>query len=291
MSTNDHEDLSNALEVLVDRQPPAGDAPVAELVRRGRLRKRQRAAVMTGGVAAVVAVAMAGAFVVGAEGSPTAGGIGPAAAASGSAKPSSTPSDKASGSPSGKPSSSGSPSGKPTSSGSPSGKPSDAPTAGAPVPDLLAERIPVGYRILTTWKDPGPRPGSGQSWRLGAGHTITNGSRTGNIRIELTQLVGVPSGSTNYTPTADCGSMPDCTVTQRPDGSVLIVQLPAAAAGMQDWKALLYGTDGSLVTASSGTVPGPGDGTDLYPGPPVLDGEQLKALALDPVWQGIIKQH
>ncbi|MEV7123562.1 hypothetical protein [Kitasatospora griseola] len=293
MSINENEDLTQALEVLVDRQPPAGPPPTAELLRRGRLGRRRRAAVMTGGVAAVAAVAMAGAFAAGiGGGSPTASGLGPAAGSSG--KPTSTTS------PSGKPTSTSSPSGKPTSTGSPStdptnsspsGKPSDAPTAGPLVPEMLAERVPAGYRILATWKDPGPKPGSGKPWRIGVAHTITNGPRTGTIRIELTQVVGVPSGSTDYKPTADCGTAPACTVTHRPDGSLLMVTLPAAAAGLQDWQATLYGTDGSMVTASSSTVPAPGGGTDLYSGPPILNGEQLTALALDPVWQGVIKKH
>ncbi|MFD5563784.1 hypothetical protein [Kitasatospora griseola] len=292
MSINENEDLTQALEVLVDRQSPAGPPPTAELLRRGRLGRRRRAAVVTGGVAAVAAVAMAGAFAVGIGGGSPTVGIGPAASASGSAKPSGTPSGKPSGTPSGKPS--GTPSGKPSTdptNSSPSGKPSDAPTAGAPVPDLLAERVPAGYRILATWKDPGPKPGSGKPWRIGVAHTITNGPRTGTIRIELTQVAGVPSGSTDYKPTADCGTAPACTVTHRPDGSLLMVTLPAAAAGLQDWQATLYSTDGSVVTASSSTVPAPGGATDPYSGPPVLNGEQLTALALDPVWQGVIKQH
>ncbi|MFJ5922513.1 hypothetical protein ACIQF6_07850 [Kitasatospora sp. NPDC092948] len=292
MSTNEHEDLSYAMEVLADRQPPPGRPPTAELVRRGRLRKRRRAAVMTGGVAAVAAVAMAGAFVVGGSGSPAVSGIGPAAGASGSTTPTELPSSRPTntGLPSTRPTNTSSPSSKPTDTGSPSSKPSGAPTADLPLANLLEARLPAGYHIVSTWNQPATKPGD--PWRAGAGHTITNGSRTGNMRIELTQVTGVRSGSTDYKPTADCGSVPNCTVTQRPDGSVLMVVLPPAApGGLQDWKALLYGTDGTLVTASSGTVPGPGEGSDIYPGPPVLNGDQLTALALDPVWQGIIHQH
>ncbi|MFJ8442480.1 hypothetical protein [Kitasatospora griseola] len=273
MSTNDHEDLTYAMEELADRQAPAGPPPTAELVRRGRLRKRQRAAVLTGGVAAVAAVAMAGAFVVGGgSGSPTATGIGPAAAASGTGTPT------------------GSPSGKPTSTSSPI-KPSDTHTAGPPIASLLAERLPAGFKILNSWDYPGAKPGSGL-WLVGAAHNISNGSQSGSMRLELTQLRDVPAGSTNYKPTADCGPALNCTVTHRPDGSVLIVSLPPkAAGGEQDWSASLYGTDGGLVTASSGNIAGPGQGGGVYGGGAVLTGEQLTALALDPVWQGIIQKH
>jgi len=302
MSTNEHEDLSHAMEVLADRQPPAGPPPTAELLHRGRLHKRRRAAVMTGGVAAVAAIAVAGAFAVGGTGgtggSPTAGGIGPAASASGSAAPTDLPSTRPTdtGSPSTRPTDTGSPSTRPdmsspstnpTNSDSPA-KPSDA--AAPPLANLLEARLPAGYHIVKTWNESPTAPG--KPWRAGAAHTITNGSRTGNMRIELGRVAGVPSGTTDYKPIADCGTMSNCTITHRPDGSVLMVMLPSAApGGLQDWRALLYGTDGGMVTASSGTVPGPGEGTEIYPGPPVLNGEQLTALALDPVWQGIIHQH
>ncbi|KIQ62884.1 hypothetical protein TR51_28735 [Kitasatospora griseola] len=290
MSINENEDLTQALEVLADRQPPAGPPPTAELLRRGRLGRRRRAAVMTGGVAAVAAVAMAGAFAVGiGGGSPTASGLGPAAGASG--KPTSTSS------PSGKPTNTSSPSTDPTSTGSPA-KPADLPTAGPLKPDMLEERIPAGYHVISTWKDQHPLPGGqGQEWRVGTGHSITNGSRTGDVRIELAQVAGVPRGTTGYQPTATCGAAPDCTVTHRPDGSVLIVDLPPVVNGFEGWKATLYGTDGGMVTAASGSVtatsvfPDPRAVEDRPPVPPVLTVDQLTALALDPIWQTVLKQY
>ncbi|OKJ16823.1 hypothetical protein [Kitasatospora sp. CB01950] len=266
MSTTDHEDLSHALEVLADGQAPAGPAPVADLLRRGRRSKRRRAATMTGAVAAIIAVAVAGGAVLTAG--PTSTVAGPAAAPSGGG--SSKPSDGASSKP---------------------GSPGSVPN----VAELLAARIPAGYRIENTWNDPGPQPlPSGmpgptdgvrqQAFRVGALHSITNGTRSGNIRIEVGQVIGVPRHSTGYKPHATCGNVPKCAVENRPDGSQLYTYLPDAAAGLQDWRVTLYRTDGSMITASSNTIANQGD--KLYPSP-LLDGDQLTALALDPVWQHV----
>ncbi|MFD8596082.1 hypothetical protein ACFV1L_13860 [Kitasatospora sp. NPDC059646] len=260
MSTTDHEDLSHALAVLADRQAPDGPAPVADLLRRGRRSRRGRAAALTG-AAAVVAAALAG--VAALPAGPTSTGIGPAAAASGGG------------------------SAGPTGGASPG--PGD-PDSGPDVAELLAARIPAGYRIEKTWTDPGPQPVPSptagyraQAFRVGALHGITNGTRSGDIRIEVGQVPGVPRHSKDFKPHANCADTPRCWVENRPDGSQLYKVLPEVATGNQTWQVTLFRTDGSMIVASSSIFLGQEDRLRT----PVLDGDRLTALALDPVWQQV----
>ncbi len=224
--------------------------------------------------------------------------VGPAAAAAsdlpsdkptGSAKPSGTPSGKPSGSPSGKPS--GTPSGKP--SGTPSTKTSNSPVLNPTVEDLLAARNPAGYRIVNRYNDPDPTPGSGLRYRVATTEFLAQEGdwpdpnhppRTGDLGIEITHVKGMAPGTT-YQPNPDCEGTPNCTITHRPDGSVLMVKLPPAAGDLYTWQATLYGTDGSIVSATEDNSPMMGQNPVLLP---LLDGDRLTALVLDPVWKQVV---
>ncbi|MFI9783174.1 hypothetical protein ACIHEI_06620 [Kitasatospora sp. NPDC051984] len=297
MSTNDHEDLSHALEVLADRQLPPGSAPTADLLRRGRRSKRLRAATVTGTAVAVGALAM-GTLFIGGPGATTTG-IGPAAAAASgpeaSSKPSSTPSgsSKPSGEPSTKPSGSAKPSGTPSEvskpSGTPSTKTSNSPVLDPRVKELLTARIPAGYRIANSYDDPDPAPGSGVRYRVATTMLLVDDAKSPvegtDIRLEISHMPGMAPGTT-YQPNPTCDGASNCTVTQRPDGSVLMVKLPPAAGDFYRWSAALYRTDGNIVTASANNSP-------MMGGPivqPAFNGDQLTTLVLDPVWSNVIDQ-
>ncbi|MFD8482390.1 hypothetical protein [Kitasatospora sp. NPDC059673] len=306
MSTNEHEDLSQALEVLADRQLPPGSAPTADLLRRGRRSKRLRAATVSGTAVVVGAVAMGALFIGGPAA--TSSGIGPAAAAASgpeaSGKPSGTPSgkptesSKPSSQPSGKPTESSKPSSQPSTkpsgsskpSGTPSTKTSNSPVLNPRVQELLAARNPAGYRIASSYDDPDPEPGSGVRYRVATTETLvndaTNPVRVGDLRIEITHVKEMAPGTT-YQPNPSCDATSNCTITHRPDGSVLMVKLPPAAGGIYWWQATLYRTDGSLVTAISNNSPMAPDGPI---DPPALNGDQLTTLVLDPVWSHVIDQ-
>ncbi|MGW4379296.1 hypothetical protein [Kitasatospora sp. NPDC004531] len=290
MSTDEHEELSHALEELADRQPPPGSAPTADLLRRGRRRRLVRSAAMTGTAVAVAAVALGGLF----AGTPvdTAAGIGPAAGATVSDKP--TGSAKPSGTPSTKPTGSAKPSGTPTGkdqpkpSGTPSTKTSNSPVLNPRVEELLAARRPAGYRLTNAFSDPDPEPGSGVRYRVVATEGLFRDSdrRGGDISMAITHVQGMPQGAT-YQPNPSCGGASNCTVTHRPDGSVLMVTLSPAVHDIFWWEATLYRTDGSLITARERNSPEMGEDPVF---PPILDGDQLAALALDPVWTQVVDQ-
>lgn len=258
MNSTENEEMSRALRELADRQP-GGPAPVTELLHRGRRRKRLRAVAVTGSAAAVVAVALAGAAV-----------LVPHASNNTQAGPASSASVTASA----------------TASAASSPSPTrTVPATSAGVAEALKSWVPSGYRITDTWLEPGMPslpPNLPPIARIGALHTVTDGGRTGNIRIEITRSMSRSNPSAHPQPT--CGTVPNCSVSTRPDGSVLLVELPpAAAGGEQIWQATLYAAGGTMITASSGNVSTTGVDRAL----PLLDGEHLTALALDPVWRQV----
>ncbi|MFD7733566.1 hypothetical protein ACFV6F_24695, partial [Kitasatospora phosalacinea] len=144
--------------------------------------------------------------------------------------------------------------------------------------ELLGKQLTEEQKKRVT--EQGGLPGRLRSAQVGAGYTIVKGSKTGTVQLTVDR--GQAGASRRAPATCD---IQGCSVTQQPDGSTLVLQLPpAAVGGEQVWQATLYRTDGSMIVAESGLVPLPGHGHELYAGPPALDGQQLTALVLDPVW-------
>ncbi|MFC8716087.1 hypothetical protein [Kitasatospora sp. NPDC057198] len=274
MNDTEHQEMSRALRDLVDSQDPAGPAPVAELLHRGRRRRGLRTTAVTGSVAAVAAIAVFGGIALSGGSAETA--VGPAGQGTASASVSVSASASAT-------------------SGSAA---KQGPTTGAEVAALLKSRFPAGYQAVGEPFLVNPRtdepsfavnPDLPEETRkqltkslrgndsIGAGYTIANGSKTGTVQITISH------GTAGRAP-AGC-TVPYCSVIKQPDGSILLLTLPSYGPEVpQVWQALLYRTDGTMVTAESGTLPLPGHGQELYAGPPALDGQMLTALALDPVW-------
>ncbi|MDR3034493.1 MAG: hypothetical protein LBV78_15490 [Kitasatospora sp.] len=277
MNDTEDQEVSRALRDLADRHGPAGPAPVAELLHRGRRRRGLRLAAVTGSVAAVAAVAVLGATALGGGTSPTATAVGPAdggaASAPASASASASPSATRTG-----------------------------PTTAEEIAELLKSRLPAGYHpdgdptLLDSRKQSaadeelrklaeqqGGTPAAGRTARdmIGAGYTVTNGTKTGTVQITVMKGAAPTEPRTSDS----CNKRPDCSVTKRPDGSTVMLYLPKMPPDLpQVWEADLYRPDGLQVLAQSGNVPLPGHGQDLYTGPPPMTGEALTALALDPVW-------
>ncbi|MFE1319634.1 hypothetical protein [Kitasatospora phosalacinea] len=290
MNDTEHQEMSRALRDLADRHGPAGPAPVTELMHRGRRRRGLRTAAVTGSAAAVAAVAVFGGLAL--SGGPTATVAGPAGTGAASASTSASSAASAS------------------ASVTPGGAVQLGPTSGAEVAALLKSRFPQGYQAdgepflvedkgidrelldmqLTEEQkkqlaEQGGLPdrlkdGVRLGGQVGAGYTIVKGSKTGTVQLTISRG---QDGASHRAP-AKCVTA-GCHLTEEPDGSTLVLDLPAAAAsGEQVWQATLYRSDGSMIVAQSGVVPLPGHGHDLYPGPPALDGQQLTTLVLDPVW-------
>jgi hypothetical protein len=117
-----------------------------------------------------------------------------------------------------------------------------------------------------------------------AAYTVTDGTATGGVEVTVNRLA---AGALP----ADAGGceagITGCTSVTQPDGARLTIHRPARApGGEQLWDAYLRRPDGTMVTVSAGNIPGPGTGlTEPYPNGPLLTGDQLGALALDPVWR------
>ncbi|KQV18729.1 MULTISPECIES: hypothetical protein [unclassified Kitasatospora] len=248
--TEDDERISRALQDLTIRQVPTGPVPLAQLLHRGRRARRLRTLTGTatgaGGLALVCAVTLA--LVPG----PTPQAPPPLSAARSA---STTPS-------------------------------AETPTATPPVstPDrlleLLKSKLPTGLQLSNPWKL--DRTSGFPIKQQAAAYTISNSTGTGTVRIDVSRATPSPNGKVRP---QDC-SIPGCTVTAQPDGSVLTLYLPPrAVGGEQDWRATLQRPDGTTVLAGAGNIPGPGsDRREPYPNPPLLTGAQLSALALDPAW-------
>ncbi|MFJ5883315.1 hypothetical protein [Kitasatospora cineracea] len=275
MNDTEDQEVSRALRDLADRHGPAGPAPVAELLHRGRRRRGLRLAAVTGSVAAVAVVAVFGATALGGGASPTTTAVGPADGGTASVS-ASVPA-------------------------SPSATRSEQVTAGQ-LAKLLKSRLPAGYHpdgdptlignggvgssdeeLQKLAEQHSQAPVAGRTMRdeIGAGYTVTNGTKTGTVQIT------VMSGPAPAEPlTSDlCNKRPDCSVSKQPDGSTVVLYLPKMPPDLpQVWQADLYRPDGVQVLAESGNVPLAGHGQDLYAGPPPMTGEALTALVLDPVW-------
>ncbi|MEU5389482.1 hypothetical protein ACFVT9_22290 [Kitasatospora cineracea] len=279
MNDTEDQEVSRALRDLADRHGPAGPAPVAELLHRGRRRRGLRLAAVTGSVAAVAAVAVLGATALGGGASPTTTAAGPAGGGTASASTSASASASAS-----------------------SGATRTGQVTAGQLAELLKSRLPAGYHpdgdptlignggvgssdeeLQKLAEQHSRAPVAGRTVRdeIGAGYTVTNGTKTGTVQIT------VMSGPAPAEPlTSDlCNKRPDCSVTKQPDGSTVMLYLPKMPPDLpQVWQADLYRPDGVQVLAESGNVPLPGHGQDLYAGPPPMTGEALTALVLDPVW-------
>ncbi|TQF06026.1 hypothetical protein E6W39_32175 [Kitasatospora acidiphila] len=116
-----------------------------------------------------------------------------------------------------------------------------------------------------------------------AGYTVVDSKGSGGVEITVThQRADLNSADMLCSP-----AWTNCTRTAQPDGSYLRLDLPPkAVGGEQLWAVQLQRPDGIVVTASSSDLPGPG--APMSPDPtrdaPVLTADQLKAIALDPVW-------
>ncbi|MFG2824302.1 hypothetical protein ACGFX4_33340 [Kitasatospora sp. NPDC048365] len=259
--TEDDERIAHALHDLADRRTttdapgplgsvgsvgPVGPVPVAELLRRGRRSRRLRTLTRTVTAAGAVALACTTGIALAPGGATTPTPAPPAAHSTSAPAPA-------------------------TSSPSPTATPATADQA----LDLLRSKLPGTLRLSLPWTAGPPPKGLPGAYRIAAAYTVTDGSRTGSVRIEIARAA--PR-------TADPCPIPDCTVTALPDGSQLTVYLPTVG-DLQDWRAELRRPDGTFITASAGNIPGPGDKRrDPYPNSPLLDGAQLTALAQDPVW-------
>ncbi|MEV4560579.1 hypothetical protein AB0K51_26785 [Kitasatospora sp. NPDC049285] len=253
--TTDDERLPRALRDLADRHPGGGPAPVAELLSRGRRARRLRTLTATATASCAVAVLAATTLVL----APSGPAAAPVAPSTGSASAS-------------------------ASSGSPTPSPSPTPTAltAAQLLEMLRAKLPPSLRLSEPWTHgPGPN-GLGASTgptaiSVAAAFTVTDGAHTGTAEIEISHVA--PG---NRPDTCDIAF---CTVTPQPGGGSLTVYLPDYPGVPQVWRATLRRPDGTLITASAGNVPGAVSASmELYPNPPLLDGPQLTALALDPAW-------
>ncbi|MFE2351541.1 hypothetical protein [Kitasatospora cineracea] len=283
MNDTEDQEVSRALRDLADRHGPAGPAPVAELLHRGRRRRGLRLAAVTGSVAAVAAVAVLGATALGGGASPTTTVAGPAGGGTASASTSASASASAS-----------------------SGATRTGQVTAEEIAELLKSRLPAGYHpdgdptlidsrkqgtgdeeLKKLAEQQGRTPAAGRAVldTIGAGYTVTNGTRTGTVQISIVRGSGAAASSGASLPSNLCGERPDCSVTKQPDGSTVVLYLPKMPPDLpQVWQADLYRTDGTRIEAGSGNVPLPGRGQDLYAGPPPMTGEALTALVLDPVW-------
>ncbi|WP_457031201.1 hypothetical protein [Kitasatospora sp. P5_F3] len=248
--TEDDERISRALQELTIRQVPTGPVPLAELLHRGRRARRLRTLTGTaagaGGLALVCTVTLA--LVPGT----TAQAPPPLSAAR------STPATPAT---------------------SPAVTPPVS-TGADRLLELLRSKLPTGLQLSNPLKL--DRTSGFPSKQQAAAYTISNSTGTGTLRIDVSRTTPSPNGKVRP---QDC-SIPGCTVTAQPDGSVLTLYLPPrAVGGEQDWRATLQRPDGTTVLAGAGNIPGPGsDRREPYPNPPLLTGAQLSALALDPAW-------
>ncbi|MER5642549.1 hypothetical protein ABT095_37140 [Kitasatospora sp. NPDC002227] len=245
--TEPDEALRDALILLADRQSEPGPVPVAALLHRGRRTRRRRA--LGASAAAVCAVALIGAGAVATK--PDGPDPRPAAGTV-----SSTP----------------------------------EPDVHFPVPAdarqllaLLPTKLPASFRYENHPMKVDADPHDPRGRRAMGAYTIKDGSRTGTVGIEVVRAAvpqKVPPRPAQCTPS-------DCTFTQQPDGGALMVLLGGKQAdGAQQWLATLIRPDGTTVTASTGNVPLVGsDPHTPYPNGPLLDGAQLTALVLDPLWQ------
>lgn len=260
--TEDDERIAHALHDLADRRTttdavgplgalgalgplgPVGPVPVAELIRRGRRGRRLRTLTRTVAAAGAVALACTAGIALAPGGATTPAPVPPAAHSTSAPAPA-TPS------------------------------PSATPATPDQALDLLRSKLPGTLRLSLPWTDGPPPKGLPGAYRIAASYTVTDGSRTGSVHIEIARA---------EPRTADPCPIPDCTVTALPDGSQLTVYLPTVS-DHQDWRAELRRPDGTFITAGAGNVPGPGDHRrEPYPNSPLLDGAQLTALAKDPVW-------
>jgi hypothetical protein len=115
-----------------------------------------------------------------------------------------------------------------------------------------------------------------------AAYTIIDGNGPGAVSVQVTRTPA------NFVPGKGCSAdRPKCSETTLPDGSDLVTILPETPdtpPGLpKNTEVWLYSTNGIMVFAESGNIPGPGQGTTLGKGPK-LTPDQLKTLAEDPVW-------
>ncbi|MGW4649915.1 hypothetical protein [Kitasatospora sp. NPDC004289] len=242
------ERVAEGLRELAARQEVSGPVPVAELLHRGRRGRRLRTATRV----AAASVGVGAALTVAVALLPAPAATGPGLPALPAVSPSAvaTPSPAAS-------------------------SPAPLPTTGPELLEALRTRIPAGLSLGTPWAP------EQQPYQKYVGFQVRNGGATGNVRIDINRPSTGPVNVVRCT-------IPGCTDTDLPDGGHLQLYLPGkAVGGEQDWRATVRRPDGTMVTAASGNIPGPGEGTQVHPNAPLLTGEQLSELALDPLWQQV----
>ncbi|PBC70534.1 hypothetical protein BX265_5074 [Streptomyces sp. TLI_235] len=255
--------LSHALRQAVDAAaPPSVESMAVGAQRLGQRRRRRRTVVA--GAAAVALFAGAGALTIHQRPAATVAGPAPTGSATGPAGTSARPA-------------------------SPAAPTTPAPVTGARMLELFRARLPAGL-ALSKPLGPGSEATTGPGRLLPhamAGFSVTDARGEGSVTVEVIRDPPGNASERSFCPPPT--KTPTCTVTPRPDGAVLTVNRPkAAAGGEQRWQVDLLGADGTLVTVASSNIPGPPTRAE---GPtrdaPVLDTAQLTAVALDPVWQQV----
>ncbi|GAA3029336.1 hypothetical protein GCM10020229_45950 [Kitasatospora albolonga] len=242
------ERVAEGLRELAARQEVSGPVPVAELLHRGRRGRRLRTATRV----AAAAVGVGAVLTVAVALLPAPAATGPGLPALPAVSPSAvaTPSPAAS-------------------------SPAPLPTTGPELLEALRTRIPAGLSTGTPWV---PQQSSYQKY---VGFQLRAGTATGNLRVDVSRPTTGPLRA------APC-AMANCTDTDLPGGAQLQLYLPApAAGGEQDWRATVRRPDGTMVTVSSGNIPGPGEGPGVHRNAPLLTGPQLTELAVDPLWHQV----
>lgn len=264
------DEFSHALREAADAAPPP---PLERLAvgaqQRGRRRRQRR--VVVASAAAVAVLAAGGTLALRERPSATAAGPGPVAATAGPTSP-------------------GTASPTPSPSPTPVASSSATPMTADQMLALLRGRLPAGLQLSNPMgQGTEPTPNAMLQMTMAA-FTITDNRGSGGVEL----IVSRSAPSSDLASNSQCaptphGATPTCTSSALPGGGYLRVNLPArAAGGEQVWTADLWQPDGVHVEASAGNLPGPGTRAN---GPtrdaPVLNGDQLTALALDPVWQPV----
>ncbi|MCC9307287.1 hypothetical protein LN042_09255 [Kitasatospora sp. RB6PN24] len=248
------DDFSNALREAADAsEPPPVQLMAAGAAQRGRRTKRRRA-ILTA-TASVAVLAVAGTLAVQSPPASSHSAVTDlSAAASVSASASVDP----------------------------------KPVTGDQMLALFKSKLPAGLQLSAPRSQGTEQNDAGAVQMALAAYTAADGQGKGTVEITVTRQ----KADLNTKDLACDSTWQGCTRTRQADGSYLRLDLPPkadgshpdqGAAGSQLWAVQLQRPDGTVVTASSSNIPAPGQGSTMANGP-FLTADQLKALALDPVW-------
>lgn len=173
---------------------------------------------------------------------------------------------------------------------------SASPSRSAAQADVAAPKSMTGDQMLALFKTKLPsglqltRPlgqGTGSDSQSGiqeamAGYTVVDSKGSGGVEITVThQKADLNSAGMVCSPAGPTAPGPPS-----PTAAICASTCPQGRRRRQLWAVQLQRPDGIVVTASSSDLPGPGQ--PMSPTPtrdaPVLTADQLKVIALDPVW-------